>query len=200
MADGFVQLTPEGTGPKTDSDNFTRGADAIKIPRVQATLGVPTHIGSAIGSVAGAGKNHAGLFNTTASTVRVWCVYVEPHITAAITGLKCSFYLLRTTTGGVGTNGFKDRTRLLDSASLGGITLLHSYTTQPTVTANSYLGSCTQMPEETSSAAISSFLWNGFMFEGMPLYLETNQGLVVQQAATQAGAGNFSFFFLWSEV
>ena len=202
MANGLLQLTPEGTGPKTDADVFARGADTIKLPRVQTALGVPLHIASVLNSAAAASKNHAGLFNGQAAgttPVRVWAAWVVPWLSAAVTGAPIQLTLMRTTAAGAGATGSKTRLRLADAASAGAVTILGTYTTQPTVTAGSNVGAAVVQPEETAQPAERGDLFLAADFLGCPLELAAGDGIVAQQTAI-AGAGNVSVFFAYSEL
>lgn len=152
-------------------------------------------IAAVINSAFAAGKNHLGLFNAVGSgrVLRVYRIVAFPHFTAAVVGLATTLYVMRTTTAGTGAAVAFRRLDLTDPLPPAQVTALHTFTAQPTVTANSEMAGVALTQEETAGQS------NKMVFEASwdqnlgPIVLREGQGIVLQQSAL-VGAGALSAF------
>lgn len=159
-----------------------------------------TLVAALINSSVSANKNHLGLFNNGGSRpLEVWRVEVVSHLPAAVTGTGTSFVLSRTSTVGTGTPVVIRRTNNRGKTLPASLSALHTYTVQPTVTANSELASLALSTEEAGNAVCASkeALYAADPSRSIdPITLYPGEGLVVQQSPlASAGAVNVFIYF-----
>lgn len=154
-----------------------------------------TCVAAVVNNAVGASKNHLGLLNNGGQfPLEVWRVEVISHLASANTGSATTFYLLRTTAAGTGTVATVRRTNNRGRPVPASVSALHTYTVQPTVTANSELAGQTVYSEETTGQTSKEPLFQADPARGVhPVVLWPGEGVVVQQSAL-ASAGAVSVF------